>query len=129
MSQKIYRSSRGTPIDLGAMRLKNENVRAVGNMGVNARGDRLDSNNQVIDSRAQQVQRQYQRQTVATDSPVQSSRTAPAAKPAPVELPVEDIVFPEDVAADDELQDEIAKEAPAAPATGLAAAMAKTKNK
>ena len=39
MTKDVYKSSRGKPVDMGALRLKNENERAVGNMKVNARGD------------------------------------------------------------------------------------------
>ena len=59
---KIYRSSQGKGIDLGALLLQNENVRAVGNMGVNARGDRIDNKGKSIDSRVQQKKRQYNKQ-------------------------------------------------------------------
>ena len=51
---KMYRSSQGKGIDLGALLLQNETVRAVGNMGVNARGDRIDNKGKSIDSRVQQ---------------------------------------------------------------------------
>ena len=63
MTNKIYKSARGKQIDVGSLRLQNENVRAVGNMGVNARGDRIDANGNVIDSKGQQLQRRIQRQT------------------------------------------------------------------
>ena len=63
MTGKVYRSAQGKIVDLGALQLRNENVRAVGNMGVNARGDIVDSNNRAIDSKNNQVSRQYQRQT------------------------------------------------------------------
>ena len=63
MTGRMYRSAQGKMVDLGALQLRNENVRAVGNMGVNARGDLLDSNNKPIDSKNNQVARQYQRQT------------------------------------------------------------------
>lgn len=63
MTSKIYKSAQGKTVDLGALILQNEQVRAVGNMGVNAAGALIDSNNQVIDQRNQQVQRQYKRQT------------------------------------------------------------------
>ena len=59
---KMYRSSQGKGIDLGALLLQNENVRAVGNMGVNARGDRIDNKGKSIDSRVQQKKRQYNKQ-------------------------------------------------------------------
>ena len=63
MTSKIYKSAQGKTVDIGALILQNEQVRAVGNMGVNAAGALVDSNNQVIDQRNQQVQRQYKRQT------------------------------------------------------------------
>ena len=59
---KMYRSSQGKGIDLGALLLQNETVRAVGNMGVNARGDRIDNKGKSIDSRVQQKKRQYNKQ-------------------------------------------------------------------
>ena len=58
----MYRSSQGKGIDLGALLLQNETVRAVGNMGVNARGDRIDNKGKSIDSRVQQKKRQYNKQ-------------------------------------------------------------------
>jgi hypothetical protein len=63
MTNKVYRTAQGKIVDLGALQLRNENVRAVGNMGVNARGDLVDSQNRAIDPRTQQVSRQYQKQT------------------------------------------------------------------
>lgn len=63
MTQKIYKSANGKTIDMGSLMLKNEQVRAVGNMKVNARGDLIDDSNKVIASKPEQVQRQYQRQT------------------------------------------------------------------
>ena len=66
MTRKIYKSAQGKTVDMGALILQNEQVRAVGNMGVNAAGDQVDSNNQVIDQRNRQVQRQYNKQTNST---------------------------------------------------------------
>lgn len=71
MTNKIYRSAMGTPIDMGALALQNENTRAVGNMNVNARGDKLDSNNRVVETRTQSVQKQYKKATI------DPSRTVP----------------------------------------------------
>ena len=62
MTQKVYKTANGKTIDLGALILKNENVRAVGNMKVNARGDLIDDMNNVIDPKTQQVNRQYNKQ-------------------------------------------------------------------
>lgn len=61
MTKSIYRTAQGKTIDMGALRLKNEKVRAVGNMKVNARGDVIDDKGEVIQSKPNQVNRQYNR--------------------------------------------------------------------
>lgn len=63
MSKDIYKSSQGKNVDMGALRLKNEQVRAVGNMKVNARGDQVNDVNSVISKKTEQVTKHYQRQT------------------------------------------------------------------
>ena len=96
MTSRTYRTAQGKTVDLGQLILQNENVRAVGNMNVNARGDRLDSSNRVIDSKNQQVQRQHQRQIASnvSDQTVHTSNVhARRAKQAEQEIavaPVED---------------------------------------
>jgi len=92
MTSRTYRTAQGKTVDLGQLILQNENVRAVGNMNVNARGDRLDSSNRVIDSKNQQVQRQHQRQIASnvSDQPVHTSNVhARRAKQAAEEDTVE----------------------------------------
>jgi hypothetical protein len=69
MTKEIHRSANGRPVDMGSLRLKNENVRAVGNMKVNARGDLVDDKNQVITSKNQQVNQAYNNQTTNTRKP------------------------------------------------------------
>ena len=76
MTRKIYKSAMGKTVDLGALLLQNEQVRAVGNMGVNAAGDLLDSTNRVIDQRNRQVQRQYKRQSNVSNIPAANSNLA-----------------------------------------------------
>ena len=63
MTKQVYKSANGKMVDMGKLMLQNEQVRAVGNMKVNARGDQIDDNNRVINTKPEQVQRQYQRQT------------------------------------------------------------------
>lgn len=63
MAKNVYKSAQGKIVDMGKLALKNEQVRAVGNMKVNARGDQVDDNNRVIQSKPEQVQRQYNKQT------------------------------------------------------------------
>lgn len=76
MAKQIYKSAQGKSVDLGTIKLRNEHVRAVGNMNVNARGDVLDSNNQVIDKKSSQIQRQNARLTNISDAPVHTSTSA-----------------------------------------------------
>lgn len=73
MTRKVYRTAMGKTVDLGALLLQNENVRAVGNMGVNAAGDLVDGTNRVIDQRNRQVQKQYKKQTNVTNTTVATS--------------------------------------------------------
>jgi len=65
MTKEVYKSARGIPVDMGALRLKNEKERAVGNMNVNTRGDAVDDNNLPVQSKPQQVHKQYQQQVQA----------------------------------------------------------------
>jgi hypothetical protein len=78
MTVKRYRSAMGKTVDLGALQLKNEHVRAVGNMSVNARGDLVDATNRPIQSRNQQVKQQYHNstRTNVSESPVSSSSSS-----------------------------------------------------
>jgi len=59
--------------------LQNENVRAVGNMGVNARGDVINNKNKSIDSRVNQKKRQYNKQIGPQDVVPSESKTKLAA--------------------------------------------------
>jgi hypothetical protein len=70
MTNKVYRTAQGKLVDLGALEVQNEHVRAVGNMNVNARGDKLDADGNVISTRAQQVNRNLNRTTNPTSSPI-----------------------------------------------------------
>lgn len=83
--KRTYRSSQGKAVDLGALLLQNENTRAVGNMGVNARGDRIDNQGGVVDSKVRQTNRQYKKQIGPVDDlPVASRRVAADVTPTPV---------------------------------------------
>jgi hypothetical protein len=68
MTNKVYRTAQGKTVDLGALMLQNEKVRAVGNMSVNARGDRIDKEGNSIVSRSEQINRNINR-TVSNTTP------------------------------------------------------------
>ena len=144
MTQKIYKTSRGKPVDIGALRLQNEHVRAVGNMNVNARGDRIDAQGRVIDSRGEQLERTVRRTSNVSNGPVHGSMPDADTAPAPTldPDPLEDF---DDVAANTAAPAEVAQplatgptpvepvpvesapEAPAEDTGGLAAAIARAK--
>ena len=62
MTQKVYKTAQGKTIDMGRLAIQNEKVRAVGNMNVNARGDLIDDSDNIISSKPEQVNKQYNRQ-------------------------------------------------------------------
>jgi len=49
--RKIYKTMQGREIDFDSLRLSNELVPAVGNMRVNARGDEIRPNGEIVRSR------------------------------------------------------------------------------
>lgn len=126
MTKKVYRTAQGKTVDLGSLILQNETVRAVGNMGVNARGDRVDSQNRAIDSRNQRVGRQYARQTtnVSDQRKVKTRRDEMVEDETVAEAPEQTTV-----SAEPQVQEQ-ASPAPDAvvPEGGLAAAIAKARS-
>jgi hypothetical protein len=71
MAKKIYTTAQGKRVDMGAIYLQNEDVRAVGNMGVNARGDQINHENKTIESRGSKLRKNYAKQaTNVSDTPV-----------------------------------------------------------
>lgn len=132
MTKNVYRTAQGKTIDMGALTLQNELVRAVGNMNVNARGDRIDEANQVIDQRNRQVQRQYRRQSNVTNSPAHSSTvTAKQAKlqaDSIAEAPDQELIMdPVSVSPVQAAPVDLSVDPAAVPSSGLAAALAKAK--
>lgn len=62
---KKYRTARGQFVDMDAIRLANEEVIAVGNMKVNARGDQLGKGGKIVKSRNQVMKSHYKKPTKA----------------------------------------------------------------
>jgi len=113
---KIYKTAKGKTLNMAALIAKNEGVRAVGNMNVNARGDEIDSKNQPIKTRQQTVQAYYKKQVTApvAETPVNPQQAAVKALtedniPTPVvaQPVVEPVVFPDDVIENDETENQL----------------------
>ena len=79
----IHRSALGKTVDMAALAAKNERVRAVGNMSVNARGDTIDSFGKVIKPATEKVNEKYAR-TVGNRSAQVGSANKTAAPRQPV---------------------------------------------
>jgi hypothetical protein len=128
MTKKQYRSAMGKTVDIGALLLQNETVRAVGNMGVNARGDIINSNNKIIEKKSKQVQRQNRRSTNVSNSPVSTSTTAVKKARHEAISPVisEEDIFT-DLPEDNDVVAETVTETPEPAAGGLAAALARSR--
>jgi hypothetical protein len=92
----VYRTAMGKPIDMAALAAKNENVRAVGNMRVNARGDLLDDAGNVIKTATQRANETYAKTVgnrssqVVKNKPVAAKPTPPAPKVDLAELNLEE---------------------------------------
>lgn len=56
---KVYKSMRGKEVDMEKLTLKNETTPAVGNMKVNARGDEIGPNGEILRKREEIVKGYY----------------------------------------------------------------------
>lgn len=125
MTTKQYRTAMGKTVDLGALVLQNENVRAVGNMNANARGDKLDSANRVIDRKNNQIKRQNKKQ-VAPENLNPATSNAALKKDSATEMKVDPTDTFDDLPIEQDPDPAPADTAPL-PQGGLAAAIAKAK--
>ena len=58
--KKMYRSMQGRMIDIEKLRAANENVQAVGNMNVNARGDVLGAGGKIVTPKETVIRKYYE---------------------------------------------------------------------
>ena len=127
MTKRVYKTAQGQLIDIGAIILQNETVRAVGNMNVNARGDLLDANNRVIDQKNQQVSRQHRKLSQSSTGTVSTQplhTSTVSARQSRAVAPVPELE-PDQIAELVAIELEAGEPPPAL--TGLASAIAKSK--
>lgn len=101
---KMHRSAMGKSVDMAALVAKNENTRAVGNMGVNARGDKIDSMGRIIQPVTERVTNKYS-QTVGNKSAQATKTQARPATPAKPRI-VEDLT-PAERELEDSFEDDL----------------------
>lgn len=80
-----HRTAAGKSIDMSALVSKNEKVRAISNVPMNAKGDIIDSNNNVISPVSQRVARTYNRATVNPTAQQNKNETLVASKTTPAQ--------------------------------------------
>ena len=76
--KRMYRTMQGRMVDIEKLRATNENVRAIGNMNVNARGDVLGPSGQIVKSK-ETIMKEYYEQPrgKADDTPAKAKSIAP----------------------------------------------------
>ena len=83
--KRMYRTMQGRMVDIEKLRAANEGVQAVGNMNVNARGDVLGANGQVVTPKAQVIRKYYEQpKGKASEGPSRIKQT-PASETKAVE--------------------------------------------
>ena len=86
--KRMYRTMQGRMIDIEKLRAANEDMRAVGNMNVNARGDVIGPNGQIVKTKQEVVAKYYEQPrgkvSEASARDVRPKRVAPAPKPKAV---------------------------------------------
>ena len=88
---RIYRTMQGKEIDMAALAAKNETMPAVGNVRVNARGDELGPNGQIVKTREEILAEYYD-----TDPKLVSEEELPLSK-VKIETPKRKETVPEQV--------------------------------
>lgn len=86
--RKLYRTMQGRMVDIEKLRASNENVKAVGNMSVNARGDILGAGGQIIKSKEDQMKEYYD----APKGQVSDARTRTVRESRPQPIPQQQVV-------------------------------------
>lgn len=74
-NRKLYRTMQGRMVDIEKLRATNEEVRAVGNMSVNARGDVVGTGGKIVKTKEQLMKEYYEApKGRADDTPVKKTR-------------------------------------------------------
>ena len=81
--KRMYRTMQGRMVDIEKLRAANENVQAVGNMNVNARGDVLGAGGKIATPKETVIKKYYEQpKGMVSDTP--RSKPMPAPKVEPV---------------------------------------------
>jgi hypothetical protein len=85
VKKRMYRTMQGRMVDIDKLRAQNETIPAVGNMGVNARGDILGPGGQIVKPKEAVMKEYYETpRGAAQDTPV---KKAPVQRAQPIPQP------------------------------------------
>lgn len=116
MAKRTYRTASGKMVDMDTLALKNETVIAVGNMNVNARGDKLGQGGKVVQSREELIAEHYRvKNTLIPEERPLNQKQKPEAKVDQHKQIDEDPMGPLDEPAAADTVEEQADEEPAQP--------------
>lgn len=101
-----YRSAQGKMVDMTALAAKNEKVRAVGNMKVNARGDVIDSTGKIIKPVTEKVNSSYSK-TVGNKSANAVKNKQPVVQQQPIKPVIKEELTDLEKELDNNLDDDL----------------------
>jgi hypothetical protein len=78
--KRMYRTMQGRTVDIEKLRAANENVQAVGNMNVNARGDQLGPGGQITVPKEKIIKKYYEQPRGMVDDTPAKGKPMPAPK-------------------------------------------------
>ena len=81
--KKMYRTMQGRMVDIEKLRAANENVQAVGNMNVNARGDVLGPSGQIVTKKETIIKKYYEQPRGMVDDTPAREKPSPAPRTPP----------------------------------------------
>jgi len=81
--KRMYRTMQGRMVDIEKLRAANENVQAVGNMNVNARGDILGPGGQIATKKETVIKKYYEQPRGMVDDTPARAKPTPAPKTPP----------------------------------------------
>ena len=81
--KRMYRTMQGRTVDIEKLRAANENVQAVGNMNVNARGDQLGPGGQITIPKEKIIKKYYEQPKGMVDDTPTKGKPVPAPKAQP----------------------------------------------
>lgn len=100
-----YRTAQGKIINMDTLSTMHEKTRAVGNMGVNARGDVLDQHNRVVKEASKRASVSYNNTISTQPAPTNREPVQPDTQIDLTELTAEELEFEQD----DEIDGDITK--------------------